>query len=304
MQHSFNIEIAKEYGLLEAIIINNLFFWIEKNKANNVNYYDGTYWTYNSIKALNELFPYASERKISYALKHLEEEGIIKTGNYNKLAQDRTLWYAFTEKGISILQNCCFHFTKSTNGFYKSDEPIPDINTDINTDIIYNPPTTCEDYMYADAYPQADQPKKARPKINYQEIADMYNTICISLPRMTTLSDKRKEAIAARLKHYTVDQFREMFTKAENSAFLKGSNNRNWMANFDWLIKDANFAKVLDGNYDNTIGTTTTGNQTSKTTTSKTTTSKTTQEFETNSFDIDELYNMALQKSYKELGLS
>ena len=134
MQHSFHIEIAKEYGLLEAIIINNLFFWIEKNKANNVNYYDGTYWTYNSIKALNELFPYASERKISYALKHLEEEEIIKTGNYNKLAYDRTLWYAFTEKGISILQKCCFHFTKSTNGFYKSDEPIPDINTDINTD--------------------------------------------------------------------------------------------------------------------------------------------------------------------------
>ena len=133
MQHSFNIELAKEYGLLEAIIINNLLFWIEKNKANNVNYYDGTYWTYNSIKALNELFPYASERKISYALKHLEEEGIIKTGNYNKLAYDRTLWYAFTEKGISILQKCCFHFTKSTNGFYKSDEPIPDINTDINT---------------------------------------------------------------------------------------------------------------------------------------------------------------------------
>lgn len=165
-------------------------------------------------------------------------------------------------------------------------------------------PTTCEDYMYADAYPQADQPKKARPKINYQEIADMYNAICISLPRMTTLSDKRKEAISARLKHYTVDQFREMFTKAENSAFLKGSNNRNWTANFDWLVKDANFAKVLDGNYDNTIGTTTTGNQTSKTTTSKTTTNKTTQEFETNSFDIDELYNMALQKSYKELGLS
>lgn len=134
MQHSFNVEIAKKYGILEAIIINNLFFWIEKNKANNASYYDGTYWTYNSIKALNELFPYASERKISYALKHLEEEGIIKTGNYNKLAYDRTLWYAFTEKGISILQKCCFHFTKSTNGFYKSDEPIPDINTDINTD--------------------------------------------------------------------------------------------------------------------------------------------------------------------------
>lgn len=148
MQHSFHIELAKEYGILEAIIINNLFFWIEKNKANNVSYYDGTYWTYNSIKALNELFPYASERKISYALKHLEEEGIIKTGNYNKLAYDRTLWYAFTEKGISILQKCCFHFTKSTNGFYKSDEPIPDINTDINTDNNNNSSSIKRDTIY------------------------------------------------------------------------------------------------------------------------------------------------------------
>ena len=112
-------------------------------------------------------------------------------------------------------------------------------------------PTSCEQSMYADAYPQADQPKKVtRPKINYQEIADMYNTICTSLPRVTALSDKRKEAIAARFKHYTVDQFREMFAKAEASPFLKGGNDRNWTANFDWLLKDANFAKVLDGNYD------------------------------------------------------
>lgn len=112
-------------------------------------------------------------------------------------------------------------------------------------------PSSCEKSMYADAYPEADQPKKVtRPKINYQEIADMYNTICTSLPRVTALSDKRKEAIAARLKCYSVDQFREMFTRAEASPFLKGGNNRNWTANFDWLIKDGNFAKVLDGNYD------------------------------------------------------
>lgn len=36
---------------------------------------------------------------------------------------------------------------------------------------------------------------------------------------------------------------------AEASNFLKGQNNRNWSATFDWLIKDANMAKVLDGNY-------------------------------------------------------
>jgi hypothetical protein len=46
-----------------------------------------------------------------------------------------------------------------------------------------------------------------------------------------------------------MDDFRTVFENAEASSFLKGGNNRNWTANFDWLMKDANMAKVLDGNY-------------------------------------------------------
>lgn len=85
--------------------------------------------------------------------------------------------------------------------------------------------------------------------INYQQIADMYNDTCVSFPRLTKLSDARKKAIRARLKKYTVDDFNRLFTMAENSSFLKGQNKRNWSATFDWLINDANMAKVLDGNY-------------------------------------------------------
>ena len=85
----------------------------------------------------------------------------------------------------------------------------------------------------------------------YIHIRDMYNSTCVSFPKVTSLSDKRKKAISARLKVYTVDDFQRLFTKAEESDFLKGSNGRNWSATFDWLIADANMAKVLDGNYDN-----------------------------------------------------
>jgi predicted phage replisome organizer len=92
---------------------------------------------------------------------------------------------------------------------------------------------------------------KIREKIDYAQIKDLYNDICISLPRLTVLSDKRKQAIKARLNTYTIEQFTDMFTKAQASDFLKGANKKNWQANFDWLIKDANFAKVIDGNYDN-----------------------------------------------------
>ena len=82
-----------------------------------------------------------------------------------------------------------------------------------------------------------------------QVVVDMYNSICKSFPSVKAISEARKKAIRARLKVYTLDDFRQLFELAEASPFLKGSNNRNWSANFDWLVKDANMAKVLDGNY-------------------------------------------------------
>ena len=125
MEHGFNIEIAKEYGILEAILLKNIYFWIEHNRANNTNYYDGAYWTYNSSKAFGELFPYATPRQIQYALNKLREAGIIKVGNYNKNAYDRTLWYTLTEKGQSIIQNGSVHLTNLSNGKTNSVKPIP-----------------------------------------------------------------------------------------------------------------------------------------------------------------------------------
>jgi hypothetical protein len=90
-----------------------------------------------------------------------------------------------------------------------------------------------------------------KDKVDYQLIADMYNNTCVSFPRLTKLSDSRKKAIRARLNKYSVEDIQKAFEMAEASDFLKGSNNRNWSANFDWLMNDSNLAKVLDGNYKN-----------------------------------------------------
>lgn len=93
--------------------------------------------------------------------------------------------------------------------------------------------------------------KNVNEKHSYQLIADMYNATCVTLPKCTTLSESRKKALRARLNHYSIDDFQRLFEKTNESSFLTGANNNNWTANFDWLIKDANMAKVLDGNYDN-----------------------------------------------------
>lgn len=144
MQHYFDINIAMKYGIQPAIILNNLYFWIEKNRANEKHFYDGYYWTYNSMKAFSELFPYMTERQIDYAIKKLVESGLVIKGNYNKSSYDRTCWYAITKAGYSILQNCEMDKTNKeysisqncemdktnlSNGNDTIVKPIPDINT-------------------------------------------------------------------------------------------------------------------------------------------------------------------------------
>ena len=91
-----------------------------------------------------------------------------------------------------------------------------------------------------------------REKVDFSQIVDLYHSICVSYPRIKTLSDARKKTIKARLNLYTLDDFETMFKKAEASDFLRGANSKNWTATFDWMIKDANMVKILDGNYDNT----------------------------------------------------
>lgn len=96
---------------------------------------------------------------------------------------------------------------------------------------------------------EEEKERDVEKRVDCQQVVDLYHSLCKSFPKVRTLTDARKKAIRARLNTYSMDDFKTVFTNAENSAFLKGSNNRNWTATFDWLIKDGNMAKVLEGNY-------------------------------------------------------
>ena len=185
MNHSFDKDIAVAYGLPEAIILNHIQFWIEQNEANKLNYFDGSYWTYNTTKAFAEIFPYLSQRQIQCALKHLREEGILKTGNYNKSAYDRTLWYAFTEKGISIMQKCKMEHTEMSNGFDAQVQPIPDNNTDNNSDIIPDNNTNASE-------------TNAKQKIDLKQIENDFEEVWKIYPKKQGKEAAKKAYIKAR----------------------------------------------------------------------------------------------------------
>ena len=133
--HVFSVDDAIKYGVEKAVILQNLRFWLEKVKANDKDdhKHDGYYWTYNSARAFSELFPYFGERKVQRLLTQLENDGVIMSGNYNKIAYDRTKWYSMPE--FSIIQNCQMEGKDLSNGNTQSVEPIPDVITDVIADV-------------------------------------------------------------------------------------------------------------------------------------------------------------------------
>lgn len=110
---------------------------------NKKHFYNGKYWTYNSVSAFSELFPFWTQKQVRRILDSLKNNGLIETGNYNKNSYDRTIWYTVTEKalslmGISICPNGQMDFPKKENQTAPKGEPIPKINTKINTKCMYS----------------------------------------------------------------------------------------------------------------------------------------------------------------------
>jgi len=142
MNHSFNIKIANEHSVNEAIIIENIAFWTTKNIANKRNFFDGRWWVYNSVKAWSKLFPYWSEKVITNIIKKLEDKKVLLVGNYNKASYDRTKWYSLDiglyDTFYNIYPNGQMELPKRSNANTQTVKPIPVINTDVISDINNN----------------------------------------------------------------------------------------------------------------------------------------------------------------------
>jgi len=86
----------------------------------------------------------------------------------------------------------------------------------------------------------------------FDTVMALYNETCTSFPKVMKLNKTRKTAVKARYKEWqSVDTFQTLFQKAEASDFLSGRNGKWTSCNFDWLLKESNALKVLEGNYDN-----------------------------------------------------
>ena len=235
MTYHFDGRIAAMYGVDEAVFIAMLQFWIAKNEANDRHFHDGRYWTYNSIRAMERLFPWWSKRQIERIVKKLKDAGVVLTANYNRDSHDRTLFYSLDESKLPISPFCrelspnC-DSTPSPNG----DDLAPNgemYKEQLNTQL-------------------KEEEEKPDGNIKPLELMERYNTICTGMPQAVKLTEKRAKAVRRLYATgYTSEQLIDVFYRAQASSFCTGSNDRGWRADFDWLMSENNLVKVLEGKY-------------------------------------------------------
>lgn len=220
--HSFDPEIAKKVGVNAAVIYQNIVWWTEKNAANQRHFYNGRYWTYNSVAAFDSLFPYLTTKQIRTAILKLEEAGLIVSGNFNQSAYDRTKWYSPNEQ---------IHLPDLETPFAQKGKPIPDIKPDIKPD---------EDMSSDD------------DAVSVKDVVDAWNDLAEArgLAKVVKVTDTRRKQIQARLKEYEPDDWSKALTAIYKSKFLCGENERGWKADFDFLLQPKSFVKLVEGAYD------------------------------------------------------
>lgn len=96
-----------------------------------------------------------------------------------------------------------------------------------------------------------DEEKEKSCAKKEKEIIEYFHEQCSTLPKVQLVNDTRKKAIKARIKDVGIEKVMEVIRMTSESSFLIGKNDRNWSADFDWIMKPTNFTKILEGNYRN-----------------------------------------------------
>jgi len=211
MEHHFDIDEAQRFGVNEAIFLHNLKFWITHNMANDLHNHEDKTWTYNSRKALSQLFPYWSESQVRRITASLIENKVIKISSFNKARYDHTLWYTIIDSEVlagiktslkaSAGLNCRnrqIEGTKSSNQIDEIVTPIPDRKLQIeNTDItLAQKRATIAFDLFYDSYPKKAEKKRA--KSVWSKLNDEKRQLAIDgIIRFTANKEKRFISSAA-----------------------------------------------------------------------------------------------------------
>lgn len=78
-----------------------------------------------------------------------------------------------------------------------------------------------------------------------------WNSFAKNKIQVVSPGSERERHLRKRIEENGLGGVLEVIQLVSESDFLKGNNDRGWVANFDWVIKRSNFQKISEGNYKN-----------------------------------------------------
>ncbi len=91
--------LAKEIGLHEAVILQQIHYWLERS----THLINGCHWIYNTYQAWQQQFPFLSLSAIRKAIARLEGLNLLKTERFDKQSWNQTKWYSINYQRLEVL---------------------------------------------------------------------------------------------------------------------------------------------------------------------------------------------------------
>lgn len=258
-----NPDLAVEIGLHEAIILQQIHYWVSKKDAGIER--DGCRWIYNTHEQWQKQFPFLSQATIKRCLNKLRKLDLISVQQFNKNKHDWTNFYSVNYDQIHQLNmsrpngSICTH----------PEGQIDPVFTETTTEITAENKNHLVDSGEIDSEASAIQSKKTKlPACPIDTIINLWSEIMpdkkqplVSIWKQgqngVNLSNRWKQCFA--IQHSREDRklyhdlesgiefWRLLFQHLRKSEFLM-ADDRNFFG-LDWIVKKVNFEKILEGKY-------------------------------------------------------
>lgn len=198
----------------------------------------------------------ASKQTVIATIKSLIADGLIREAGQRRCPNGFTVEYAINVKALRQLPLVkCHADDQSENLTGQKSSPVkmsdrtgqaalPHRSENL-TQTPQNPPK-----------PPIKEPEgscaSADAPLTTDEVLEGWNQLAQvhGLAQVRKLTEARRRKVLAQAKRFTVPDWQAVFAKIAQSPFLKGDNRQGWRCDFDFILSENNFVKILEGKYD------------------------------------------------------
>ena len=212
-------KLAAVIGFNEAVVLQQLNYWLHSNSAKEI---DGRLWVYNTYDNWRkDNFPFWSTRTIRRIFDSCEKKGVILTGNFNKAGFDKTKWYSIDENKINDLmdspcgQNGQTEWTKWPDGS----------GQDVHTNTIYYTDTTSENNKHSASHSNAQRVSQLEEE--FEEVWSKYPNKKGKKQAFNHYTAWRKASVK-HTNEYLLERLKKYLTYCQQNNWYHPMNGSTW----------------------------------------------------------------------------